>query len=752
MAPPESPRLLWRQKRTFQSSRHPYENPKNQLNHAVDVVGLGLWAKADGQELQRLFHPQHSLGLNPFSLRKKRQTRRPTGIQLINLGETFTDEPGTIRVERQYRRDPSSPHGLVLDQRLDFEILERPVSYKGSLAKLFNGEGRGPFTHVVVKDLCKGTVTEDLIDNLLTVNSGSLFTAKTQWFISSKNPEPEWLPMLIARLNEPSQIEAGSSSMVNRGSIRLLYLPAKAVRLSWERGQEDAAPPFRWFLAGRHPSDEPIKWLEKRWKQIGDVRHTSCIVVATPRGLEMLALYGDNTNLSVYWQPNELMDTEPHDLSGRASAYFASLISACINEEKGFTNPEDVFHDAIDDSAEYIRRQVDRLRRGGLVDKSGGPVVVGGRDIPEPHIDKCNVRDLAALKTEWKEALPEDDLPLVTIESEEVLQVWRGSRDIHGFVEVVDSRRRGANQLTRFLERYSRLSNVAQVSTFIQARPGSGKTFLVKRLVDTLPLELHEINIARRGSRDEILAAFDEVSSFQARRRDCRLVVFVDEINARASGSNVYDMFLSVLDERTYLRNGTTFQLAPCAWIFAGTEYLWTIEEWDRLREAFRRATTGGGAGSTRVADGLNGEPTLLEALPNDPDRLDALLKHYGSDEARARYVASKAPDFVSRLTLRRVVLNPELDANSLKQERTNRVYLGAVQLIKRFPGLKQVQRSVLMAFADLKNISKRELGHAVNELRGPKFDRIGWDSVPQDSILRNAFKAGGEGWVSIEE
>jgi hypothetical protein len=50
------------------------------------------------------------------------------------------------------------------------------------------------------------------------------------------------------------------------------------------------------------------------------------------------------------------------------------------------------------------------------------------------------------------------------------------------------------------------------------------------------------------------------------------LIVFIDEINAKLNNQHVYDAFLEPLEDGTYVHSGKTFRLAPCVWIFAGTE------------------------------------------------------------------------------------------------------------------------------------------------------------------------------------
>ena len=70
--------------------------------------------------------------------------------------------------------------------------------------------------------------------------------------------------------------------------------------------------------------------------------------------------------------------------------------------------------------------------------------------------------------------------------------------------------------------------------------------------------------------REELLKLFEEVATKQTSGGDA-LLVFVDEINALLDSSSVYGAFLSPLEDGIYVRNGKTFSLKPCVWIFAGT-------------------------------------------------------------------------------------------------------------------------------------------------------------------------------------
>jgi hypothetical protein len=165
--------------------------------------------------------------------------------------------------------------------------------------------------------------------------------------------------------------------------------------------------------------------------------------------------------------------------------------------------------------------------------------------------------------------------------------------------------------------------------------------------------------------------------------------VFFDEINAEIDNSNVYDLFLTVLEDGIYLRGSQRFKLDPCAWLFAGTREL---------------------------ADETN------EA--NEDDR-------------------GKEPDFKSRLTIKAVRLDQKGDESD---ERRSFIYQGALQLQNQHTDVKKVSAQVLKAFAslDLDKTNSRKIRQLAGRFRNIQYGEVRERNLP-DELKKSVEKLGNE-------
>lgn len=77
------------------------------------------------------------------------------------------------------------------------------------------------------------------------------------------------------------------------------------------------------------------------------------------------------------------------------------------------------------------------------------------------------------------------------------------------------------------------------------AAPGSGKTFLAKRLAQTAGLRFVPFNITQMRSKADLLECLDTIVATQAEEDDRQLMVFIDEINAKLENTEVYGAFLT---------------------------------------------------------------------------------------------------------------------------------------------------------------------------------------------------------------
>jgi hypothetical protein len=172
--------------------------------------------------------------------------------------------------------------------------------------------------------------------------------------------------------------------------------------------------------------------------------------------------------------------------------------------------------------------------------------------------------------------------------------------------------------------------------------------------------------------------------------------VFFDEINALVQGFHVYELFLSVLETGTYLRNGQLFKLKPCTWLFAGT-------------------------------DGLISAREARNLLKDEKQRGD--------------YFSSKAPDFHSRLTIKAVELDSERSEKEPEPEEQVRrgfVYHGALQLQKRHSDIKKISLDVLQAFHSLQDdTSIREIVQFADRFSDIPYGEVKSRNMPRELRLK---------------
>jgi hypothetical protein len=181
-------------------------------------------------------------------------------------------------------------------------------------------------------------------------------------------------------------------------------------------------------------------------------------------------------------------------------------------------------------------------------------------------------------------------------------------------------------------------------------------------------------------SKNDILDCFDTIITTQFKQdKDVPIIVFFDEINAKIQNEHVFDMFLSPLEDGTFMRRGKIYPIKPFVWIFVGTQ------------------------------------------MPSQ----------MGSKGERR---AIKASDFHSRLDLPALIFTKKED-ESEELKRTEKVYLG-VHLLKAFyPDLQNISEKVLRTFHSLPDMEIRELKHFVKAFQNIQYGKVVGSNIPVDWI-----------------
>jgi hypothetical protein len=169
----------------------------------------------------------------------------------------------------------------------------------------------------------------------------------------------------------------------------------------------------------------------------------------------------------------------------------------------------------------------------------------------------------------WTEATATHGI--ISSENNKKIELWRGMTAVNGYICFEPQKRKSLSRLAAEIREISRRPMETHQAVQLLAEPGSGKSHLVKCLAKAAELRMLSFNISQLNRREDIMSCFDTIVTAQAAEQSQPLLVFFDEINAKIAGQNVYDAFLSPLEESLYIRGGLKFHIKACLWVFAGT-------------------------------------------------------------------------------------------------------------------------------------------------------------------------------------
>lgn len=553
-------------------------------------------------------------------------------------------------------------------------------------------EASRPFRYVIVKDLGKGTVTSKLLKALSTQG---LIDEDTLWFVSSKRLNPPYLDLL----KNPSRY----------GSIRLLFLPPMVIaQIEHEGGQNRFGS--KWFVAGQKPTKEGLDKLEEFHKLFRHEGRTSpTLVIAMPKGLSILGLEDlGPDHLVGYKHPQPVLDQIDEELTGRASMFFSALTAQLVQEDhkqtlhgqgeceessrKDRLNEQsqwrcEMIEAALKASYDVVRGNINALKNFGGENLGEREAEVFSFDPSFKHYQRGGnawrvspVQRVTALpwKKEislWSQSRTHTGIIQTHESGRYTLDLWRAMGELDEYIEIIDKRRRSIVQLLSALREFLHAPPQRSFSAMLIAKPGTGKSHLVSRLATTLGMAPLSFNITQMIARQDINACFEEIASAQARDRDHTHLVFFDEINSQVERANVYELFLTVLEDGTYLRAGRRFKLDPCAFLFAGTREL--------------------------------------------DDQ---------SDEAYER----KEVDFKSRLTITAIKLD---DEGSNSDTRRSLIYQGALQIVLQHTDVKKISALVLKAFASLKKSNNRKIRQLASQFNNIRYGEVRKINLPVELL-----------------
>lgn len=527
-----------------------YQVKKHQ-HRCFDIYGLGLWHDNDTDSLKEMFDFSKLKGKTPFTLTNS-SPKFPDGVELINLLKLLPNEYHeyvcTTRIIRIYH---SAPAGDIQYHRIDWE-LQLPTDKKNGQSESqvwkFNIDDFETkidlperVDAVVIKDLAKGVISDDLVKKLADKYRDA------KWFVSTK----AWLPSWFNKL-----------SKVN---LKLLLVPQIAASRAIKKGELSC-----WLTHAGYPDDLAFESIEKIINAIG--KNTNYLkIIVLPDGFSAIS-YEPKTSSKF----NVVVQTVVKPSYSMPPTVMASIFLPAVVAELMSNSNDDLqklLEKSLQTTYSWARHEGARITRP----EDWNPIEKEFMNFEQPNISADDIHfkyksfSWEDEKKNWGEAMR--GIGAIEIEGNKwVIELWRSAIEVAEYVCCEKDKRKELRKLISGIESFRKGEKKHHVGCLLVAAPGSGKTFLVRQLARSLNLRFLPFNITQMFSSADILDCFDAIVTTQAQNREQPILVFIDEINAPLDSEPVYDAFLSPLEDGVYIRGGKVFHIAPSIWLFSGTE------------------------------------------------------------------------------------------------------------------------------------------------------------------------------------
>ncbi len=263
----------------------------------ASVAGVGVWHPRDDAALAEMLDPSQTIGSTPLRV-STTQNSPVEACRLYNLlkhskpGDT---DVGTTRIVRIYQHSGSRPEPV---RRIDWE---RPItdSVAAEIREHVDENLSGlpeldpPIAHVVIADLCRGAVTEDLIIWL------SKKFSHAKWYLYSKAWKPSWF----------------RSKAVSGLDVRVVLVPSLAASAAVRDPEVSLSS---WVTPQGSVSQAALSEVEDLSKSFPRAR-----VVVLPQDMRVLAY--DGTTRRGWVQPDTGLP-DPQLFTPMATVFFPALV------------------------------------------------------------------------------------------------------------------------------------------------------------------------------------------------------------------------------------------------------------------------------------------------------------------------------------------------------------------------------------------------------------------------------------------
>ena len=652
-------------------------------NPICDIFGIGIWHESDTNYLESMLDQKEDNNITPHFLTHCMGQSKPDNACLFNLKTILNlnkyTQIGTTKVIRIYQHTGKK---IDLIQRIDWEQ-ELPEKYiegwvnDGNKEILDNSlldnelkKFSNNIDAIVVKDLCKGVVSRQLIKWMANKYP------KAPWYISTKAWEPtnvnesdpkskkKWKPEWIEELYN--------------ANIRLFLVPQIPSKLSVNKGKIGV-----WLTKSNMPSFEAINEMEGFVNLFAPFKRI--LLVVLPEDLSVLALEkitinekNPKFNSTIQYDANTVK--MPVGLP-MASIFFSAVIQNILAEDS--MHLDKLISSSLKFTIDWMSYESRRIQTPELWKPTEVPFFKKNEITTDYQFSTLISPYWEKEKEYWSQARE-----LYGIIKKEVngktkcyFELWRGMTDVDGYICLTQSKRRVINKLNSELRSFKNKKEKQTKAYMLVADPGSGKTYLIQRIADVLGYRFIQFNISQMLSKTDILDCFDTIITTQFKQdKNVPIIVFFDEINAKIQNEHVFDMFLSPLEEGTFMRGGKIYPIKPFVWVFVGTE-----------------------------------KPSQM----------------YTEKERRT----IKAVDFESRLDLPALFFKKNEDDSENVISRTERVYLGVSLLRSFYPDVQKVSAKVLRTFHSLPDLEIRDLKHFVKAFENIQYGKVISSNIPVDWI-----------------
>lgn len=692
----------------------------------TSIVGVGFWHRGDTKALGSLF-ASDAPTQNLFRLTSP-EPKPAHGIDLINMNDAFNWdlEPEkrdlkeyTTRIIRMYGHNDL---GQLVYDRLDWEPKRiTPNWTETQLKKLKNNldrvlQQKGKLAAILIKDLRKGAINDKIVEKLV-----QWYGPSARWYVSSKCWYPDWLKYF------------------NRDDVKLelLVVPQIAAQEALQKpnvqinqpAQRSEVPLGRWLTRRGELARETLVIIDDLVSKSG-----ASNVVILPEGFSVVA-YGQVDRS--YVVQSEIKPPAATVDMGMASIAFPAMVAYMEHTNKKAkkdSSLQDMICWSLRVTQEWILGEYNRVKApthwspkpiewsNNLHFMMMRQVLQEARTLP-PASEFGKVQRFWADQEmkKWKQAF--DGLGIVRVSPSDVnrkcgdsptaaipsrvssktrrqFQLWRSMVEIPGYVCIDDRKRSELRRLRLGIENFPKNSK-HHASCMIVASPGSGKSFLVKCIASVLGFRIVPFNITQLRSKADLVNCFDTIVAIQ-KDEDRPLLVFMDEINAPLEGGPPYSSFLTALEDGSYVRDGKTFSIYPCIWVFAGTT---TPGEKKFVDSKMMYGPDKGSDFFSRLTFGT------IDLKRN------AQLE---TDESSAGYAVQQGDDKAKRAHHMRALEN---------------VYIGVAHLKSEFREVRYVSEQVLEAFYALPIvIGVRDIKHFVRCFREIQYGRVTSRNVPREA------------------